>query len=173
MENKEIEEALIFLQDNIKDLQNPVYYDDNTVLKLIYVDIFTECEDALNDEKKNFIELQKKNSMWWFHPDDAPMWQLEVEDLLKLKVWNHEGNVYIIHPHTLMIYDRKGESICRWGESEDTKGYEFPNELKPTCIECNSTEITWTNNPYTEGVYGKIVYGWWCEDCLIRNYNEV
>ena len=72
-----------------------------------------------------------------------------------------------------MIYDRKGESICRWGESEDTKGYEFPNELKPTCMECNSTEITWTNNPYIEGVYGKIVYGWWCEDCLIKNYNEV
>ena len=165
---KEIEEALLFLQDNIKDLRHC----DDCSLKLIYVDIFTECKNSLED-KEHFINSQRRKNIW-FHPDEAPMWQLEVEDLLELKVWNHEGNVYIIHPHTLMIYNRKGESICRWGESDHaTEGHEFPNDLKPTCMECSSTEITWTNDPYIEEIYGKIVYGWWCKDCYKQHCNEI
>jgi hypothetical protein len=152
-----------------------VHSEYNCIWKLIYVNIFTGHDNNCdNDAKQKFMESHNKTRMWWFHPDEAPMWQLEVTDLLKLKVWNHEGNVYIIHSHTLMIYDIKGESICRWGESNHaTEGHEFPDDLKPTCQECSSTEITWDNNPYTEEIYGKIVYGWWCEKCFIQNCNEI
>ena len=61
MENKEIEEALIFLQDNIKDLQNPVYYDDNTVYKSFRFNV-----DAVNDTP-NIQEENNQHSFGYFH----------------------------------------------------------------------------------------------------------
>jgi len=177
------DEDFIKIKNELLDMQmciKEVVMDDdvrsNSFLKLDYLENFTgnSSETISEDEKKDFLRSYLQTKSWWYHPDEAPLWQLDPEYLLKLKLWKHKDNIYVIHPHSMMIYYINGESICRWGDlGHSTEGHEFPNELKPTCVECSSTETTWTTNPFTEEVYGKSVYGWWCVECYRQNANEV
>ena len=171
-----INNKLLNMQLCIKEVVMDDDVESNYFLKLDFLETFTDnsSKNISNDAKKDFLRTYKHKKNWWFHPDEAPLWQLEPNDLLELKLWKHKDNIYVIHPHSLIIYHINGESICRWGDSgHATEGHKFPDELKPTCVECSSMETTWTTNPYTKEVHGESVYGWWCDECYRQNANEI
>ena len=103
--------------------------------------------------------------------------ELEVEDQLKLELYNHDGNEFLIHSESLMMHaaDDVGTPIGRWGvHGHVTEGVDIPTELKPsTCMDCSNTDMQWTTCPFAEEVYGNVVYGWWCVDCLVQASNNI
>ena len=112
-----------------------------------------------------------------------------------LKKYGSEGTVYIgkhivgkgeqmhftnpiqmdvTRPHVVLVTGKRGSGKSYSAGVIAEEMAKLPKDVKPKyCQDCSNTDIKWTNCPFAEEIYGNIVYGWWCDNCLISRNDEI
>ena len=177
------DETFEYINNLINDLQNEMKIDKITMtdyyicLISIQEELKITCNDLYDciEEDMNNFDKHISNSNFKIK-EKCNLYNLDKEDFLSIKMYKFNKNYYLISCKTKMIYDLTTFNfICQWGDSgNETEGVEFPEELIPKhCNNCDNTNITFTNCPFSQEVYSYMNYGWLCKSCLIQATNEV
>ena len=99
-----------------------------------------------------FLKIEFVNEFadtYFKNKEDATqgLWQLEVSDILLLKIWTHTDksgvkHLMVVLPSSEMIYDPYGKEIAKWGsKGHCTEGVEFPKEINKLSIKVSEIPI--------------------------------